>query len=346
MRLFGALTNAGLRCAFRLTFSIGTMLMKFRPLGDSGIEVSEIAFGSWLTTSGGVQKDRAIACVHRALDCGITLIDTANVYGRGAAEIVLAEALAGLPRDSYVLATKVYFPMSDTDRGLSRAQIHKQIDASLDRLKVDHVDLYQCHRYDTDTPLEETMEALSEVVRAGKARCIGFSEWPVDRIEAALAMPGVEKFVSSQPEYSLLHPDPDQAVIPLCARSGISQIVWSPLGQGLLTGKYQPGASIPADSRAASDTMNVAMRRQWMEPPVLEAIQRLRPIADQAGLSLAQFALAWVLREPNIAAAIIGASRPEQIDENVAASGHDVPADLFTQAEQILGAALAGDTQS
>ena len=315
--------------------------MKYRKLGDSGIEVSEIAFGSWLTTAGGVQKDQAIACVHRALDLGITLIDTANVYGRGAAEIVLAEALGGLPRDSYVLATKVYFPMSDTDRGLSRAQIHKQIDASLTRLKVDHVDLYQCHRYDADTPLEETMEALSEVVRAGKTRCIGFSEWPPDRIEAALALPGVAKFVSSQPQYSLLHPDPDREVIPLCARSGISQIVWSPLGQGVLTGKYKPGAPVPTDSRAASDAMNGALRRQWLEPPVLEAVQKLKPLADQAGLSLAQFALAWVLREPNVAAAIIGASRPGQVDENVAASGHDVPPGLFAEAERILEGVIA-----
>ena len=313
--------------------------MKFRKLGDSGIEVSEIAFGSWLTTSGGVQKDQAIACVHRALDVGITFIDTANVYGRGVAETVLAEALGGLPRDSYVLATKLFFPMSDTDRGLSRQQIHKQIDASLARLKVDHVDLYQCHRYDETTPLEETMQALTEVVKSGKARCIGFSEWPADKIEAALAMPGVAKFVSSQPQYSMLHRDPEQAVIPLCARSGISQIVWSPLGQGVLTGKYAPGGVVPSDSRAASDTMNVAFRKQWMEPQVLEAVQKLAPLAKQAGLSLAQFALAWVLREPNVAAAIIGASRPEQIDENVGASGREVPAALFTEAENILAQA-------
>ena len=316
--------------------------MKFRKLGDSGIEVSEIAFGSWLTTSGGVQKDQAIACVHRALDRGITFIDTANVYGRGAAETVLAEALGGLPRDSYVLATKLFFPMSDTDRGLSRVQIHKQIDASLARLKVDHVDLYQCHRYDETTPLEETMQALTEVVQSGKARCIGFSEWPADRIEAALAMRGVAKFVSSQPQYSLLHRDPEQAVIPLCARSGISQIVWSPLGQGVLTGKYAPGAPVPSDSRAASDTMNVAFRKQWMEPQVLEAVQKLSPLARQAGLSLAQFALAWVLREPNVASAIIGATRPEQVDENVGASDRAVPAALFTEAETILAQAGLG----
>ena len=311
--------------------------MKYRKLGNSDLQVSEIAFGSWLTTSGGVEKETAIACVHRALDRGITLIDTANVYGRGAAETVLGEALSGLPRDSYVLATKLYFPMSDTDRGLSRSQIHKQIDASLARLKVDHVDLYQCHRYDPDTPIEETMEALSEVVRAGKARYLGFSEWPADRIEAALALPGVEAFVSSQPEYSLLHRAPEQAVIPLCTRSGISQIVWSPLGQGVLTGKYAPGSAIPSDSRAAHGTMGSSFRQKWLTPPVLEAVQALRPLADQAGLTLAQFALAWVLREPNVAAAIIGASRPEQIDENVVASGHDVPAALFEKAEQIIG---------
>ena len=313
--------------------------MRYRKLGDSGIDVSEIAFGSWLTTSGGVEKDRAIACVHRALDKGITLIDTANVYGRGIAETVIGEALAGLPRDSYVLATKLYFPMSDTDRGLSRGQILKQIDASLARLKVDHVDLYQCHRYDADTPLEETMQALTDVVKAGKVRFIGFSEWPADKIEAALAMPSVARFVSSQPQYSLLHRAPERAVIPLCAKSGISQIVWSPLAQGVLTGKYRPGAAIPADSRAASDSMGAFLNRRWLEPRVLDAVASLEPLAAEAGLTLAQFALAWVLREPNVASAIIGASRPEQVDENAAASGHDVAPELFDRAERIIGAA-------
>jgi aryl-alcohol dehydrogenase-like predicted oxidoreductase len=312
--------------------------MKYRKLGDSGIDVSEIAFGSWLTTSGGVEKDRAIACVHRALDKGITLIDTANAYGRGIAETVIGEALAGLPRDSYVLATKLYFPMSDTDRGLSRAQILKQIDASLTRLKVDHVDLYQCHRYDTATPLEETMQALTEVVNAGKVRFIGFSEWPADKIAAALAMQGVAKFVSSQPQYSLLHRDPERAVIPLCAESGISQIVWSPLAQGVLTGKYRPGSAVPADSRAANDAMGAFLNRKWLEPRTLEAVLNLEPLAAEAGLTLAQFALAWTLREPNVASAIIGASRPEQIDENVVASGHAVAPELFDKAERIIGA--------
>jgi aryl-alcohol dehydrogenase-like predicted oxidoreductase len=315
--------------------------MKYRELGDSGMSVSEIAFGSWLTTAGGVQKDVAMACVHRALDLGITLIDTANVYGRGISESVLGEALAGVPRDSYVLATKLYFPMSDTDRGLSRAQILKQIDASLTRLRVEYLDLYQCHRYDHDTPLEETMAALSEVVRAGKARFIGFSEWPAEKIEAALALPNVVKFVSSQPQYSLLHRAPEEKILPLCEKSGISQIVWSPLGQGVLTGKYLPGQPIPDHSRAASESMGGAFRRQWLAPAVLQAVQALKPLAAEVNLTLAQFALAWVLREPNVAAAIIGASRPEQIDENVAASGHDVPAALFEKAEVIIAEALA-----
>src|SRR5258708_5996526 len=230
--------------------------MKYRPLGSSKIVVSEIAFGSWLNLSEGAAKDIAIACVHRALDRGITLIDTANVYGRGAAERVLGEALSGIRRDSYILATKLYFPMSSTDRGLSRAQIFKQLDASLARLQVSHVDLYQCRRCDTETPLEETMQALSEVVRSGKVRYLGFSEWPVDRVEAALAIPGVEKFVSSQPQYSLLHRDPERALIPLSSRTGISQIVWSPLAQGVLTGKYLPGGDVPRDSRAANDAIN------------------------------------------------------------------------------------------
>jgi aryl-alcohol dehydrogenase-like predicted oxidoreductase len=310
--------------------------MKLRQLGNSDLHVSEISFGTWLTTSGGVERDRAIACIHRSFDVGINFIDTANVYGRGASETVVGEALAGMARDSYVLATKVYFPMSDTDRGLSRAQILKQIDDSLRRLRTDHVDLYQCHRYDTETPLEETMTALTEIVRAGKARYLGFSEWPVEKVEEAAALPNVERFVSSQPQYSMLWPTPDDALIPLCARSGISQIVWSPLAQGILTGKYKPGAEIPADSRAAQESMNMHFRRQWLERPVLEAVEKIGAIAARADMSLTQFALAWVLREPNVASAIIGASRPEQVDENAAASGRDVPAELFAEAEALL----------
>jgi aryl-alcohol dehydrogenase-like predicted oxidoreductase len=313
--------------------------MNYRRLGSSELLVSEIAFGSWLNFSDAAHKDNAIACVHRALDRGITLLDTANVYGLGAAERVLGEALAGIKRDSYVLATKLYFPMSRTDKGLSRAQIYKQLDASLLRLKVDFVDLYQCHRYDADTPLEETMQALSEVVRAGKVRYIGFSEWPVERVQAALAIPGVEKFVSSQPQYSLLHRSPEQALIPVSTTRGISQIVWSPLAQGILTGKYRPGNRLPEDSRAANDAINGFVNQEWLKPTVLEAVQSLRPIAAIAGLTLAQFALAWVLRQSNVASAIIGASRPDQIDENAAASGHEVAAELFAKAEDILARA-------
>ena len=313
--------------------------MNYRKLGASNLLVSEIAFGSWLTFSNGASRKNAIACVHRALDRGITLFDTANVYGLGKAEKVMGEALHGVPRDRYVLATKLFFPMSDIDRGLSCQQVHKQIDASLDRLQVSYVDLYQCHRYDERTPLEETMRALTQVVQAGKARYIGFSEWPVDRIEAALAIPGVEKFVSSQPQYSLLHRDPERALLPLCERSGISQIVWSPLAQGFLTGKYMPGAPLPASCRAADLSLKGFINTNWFKPKMLQAIQDLKPLAAEAGLTLAQFALAWVLRQSNVAAAIIGASRPEQIDENVAASGHALSPELARRAEALIAAA-------
>ena len=309
--------------------------MRYRQLGSSDLQVSEISLGSWLTYSGGVAREQAQACVQAAFDAGINFIDTANVYGRGAAETLLGEVLAGRERSSYVLATKVYFSMSDTDRGLSAAQIHKQIDASLERLQTDYVDLYQCHRYDEDTPLPETMSALTEVVRAGKARYIGFSEWPAARIEQALALPDVERFVSSQPQYSMLYRAPEAEVIPLCAREHISQIVWSPLGQGVLTGKYLPGQPPPADSRAASPEMRGFIGRLTTEP-VLQAVQRLKPIAGQAGLTMAQLALAWVLREPNVASAIVGASRPEQVHANASASGIELSADTLAAIDDAL----------
>jgi aryl-alcohol dehydrogenase-like predicted oxidoreductase len=314
--------------------------LKYRRLGSSDLIVSEIAFGSWLNFNEGSEKKIAMACVRRALECGITLIDTANVYGLGAAERVLGEALGGVKRDSYVLATKLYFPMSRTDKGLSRAQILKQIDASLTRLKLDYVDLYQCHRYDAETPLEETMHALSEVVQAGKARYIGFSEWPMDRIEAAIKLGGVEKFVSSQPQYSLLHRSPEEGVLPLCAANGISQIVWSPLAQGVLTGKYLPGGKVPSNSRAANDSINGFLNNAWLQPRLLTAVQALKPLAERVGLTLSQFALAWVLRETNVAAAIVGASRAEQVEENAQASGREVPSEIFGQAEALIAAAL------
>lgn len=310
--------------------------MKYRQLGDSGISVSEICLGSWLTYGVGVEADSARACLDRAFDEGINFIDTANIYGRGAAETFLGDALKGRPRDSYVMATKLFFPMTDTDKGLSRAQVLKQVDASLTRLQTDYIDLYQCHRYDTETPIDETMEALSEVVRQGKARAIGFSEWSPQNIQDALAVPGTVKFVSSQPQYSMLWRRPEGKVIPLCAANGISQIVWSPLAQGVLTGKYKPGAPVPEGSRATSDAMGGFIGR-FLEPPVLEAVAKLAPLADEAGCTLAQFALAWVLREPNVAAAIVGASRPDQVSDNAKASGLVIDPALFAKAEAIVG---------
>ena len=294
--------------------------MLCRRLGSSDLNVSEISLGSWLTYGGGVSNRQAEACVEKAFDVGINFIDTANVYGGGGAEEFLGEVLARRPRDSYVLATKLYFPVNG-DRGLSREQVFKQIDLSLGRLRTDYVDLYQCHRYDQETPLEETMEALTEVVRQGKARYLGFSEWTADQIRAALALvPSVEKFVSSQPQYSLLYRVPEREVIPLCKDNGISQIVWSPLAQGALTGKYKPGQEPAAGTRAASQQMGWAMD-SYRDDEVLERVQRLVPIAEGLGVTMAQLALAWVLREDNVAAAIVGASRPEQVEENAGASG-------------------------
>jgi aryl-alcohol dehydrogenase-like predicted oxidoreductase len=310
--------------------------MKYRRLGSSDIEVSEISLGSWLTYSGGVEREQAAACVEAAFEEGINFIDTANVYGQGAAETLLGEVLAGRERSSYVLATKVFFPMSDTDRGLSAAQIHKQIDASLERLQTDYVDLYQCHRYDSDTPLEETMAALTEVVQAGKARYIGFSEWPAEQIERSLALPGVERWVSSQPQYSAIVRSPEAEVIPLCEREQISQIVWSPLAQGVLAGRYRPGQAPPADSRAASDSMGGFIGR-LMSDEILQAVERLRPVAEQAGLTMPQLALAWVLRQQNVASAIVGASRPEQVRANASASGIELDAETLAGIDEALG---------
>jgi aryl-alcohol dehydrogenase-like predicted oxidoreductase len=318
--------------------------MRYRQLGDSDLHVSEISLGSWLTYGVGVERDAAEACVRQALDEGINLIDTANAYGRGAAETFLGEVLADVPREDYVIATKVFFPMSTTDRGLSAAQIRKQLDASLARLRVDTIDLYQCHRYDRDTPLEETMDALSEAVRAGKVRYIGFSEWGPAHIQDSLDLHrdrGTEKFVSSQPQYSALWRRPEEKVFPLCAANGISQIVWSPLAQGVLTGKYPPGASPPEDSRAASDEMG-GMMGDFRTDAVLTAVQRLEPIADAAGVSMAQLALAWVLREPNVASAIVGASRPQQVADNAAASGLELDDDALAAIDGALEGAVLG----
>jgi 1-deoxyxylulose-5-phosphate synthase len=294
--------------------------MRYRRLGSSDLSVSEISLGSWLTYGGGVSNKRAQACVDKAFDVGINFIDTANVYAQGGAEEFLGEALAKRPRDSYILGTKLFWPMNG-DRGLSREQVFKQLDLSLGRLRTEYVDLYQCHRYDEETPLEETMAALTEVVRQGKVRYIGFSEWSAEQIKAALDLvPGVEKFVSSQPQYSILYRAPEREVISLSRENGISQIVWSPLAQGALTGKYKPGEEPPAGTRAASHQMGWSMD-SFRDDDVLEAVQKLIPIAEGLGITMAQLALAWVLREENVASAIAGASRPEQVEENASASG-------------------------
>jgi aryl-alcohol dehydrogenase-like predicted oxidoreductase len=303
-----------------------------RPLGDSNVRVSAIALGSWLNTQ------ETEACTRAAFEAGITFFDTANVYGRGAAERAWGEILSDYPRASYVLATKVYYPMSARDRGLSSAQIHKQLDASLARLRTDYVDLYQCHRYDDATPLEETMAALTEVVQAGKVRQIGFSEWPARRIREALSLPNTAKFVSSQPQYSALHRAPEADVIPLCAANGISQVVWSPLAQGVLTGKYRPGQRPPDDSRAASGERGRFIG-QFLQRATLERVERFVQVADAAGVTPSQLALAWVLREPNVAAAIIGASRPEQVLENAAAADIQLTPDTLKAIDDALAPA-------
>jgi aryl-alcohol dehydrogenase-like predicted oxidoreductase len=312
--------------------------MRYRTLGSSDLEVSEISLGSWLTYSGGVEAEQTRACTEAAFNSGINFFDTANVYGRGAAEAAWGEILADHPRDSYVLATKVWGQMSDdpADRGLSAPQIAKQIDASLARLRTDHVDLYQAHRFDSDTPIEETIEALQQVVADGKARYLGFSEWTPEQVQAAIDIAGPDLFVSSQPQYSMLWRAPEAEIFSLAAANGISQIVWSPLAQGLLTGKYKPGQPPPSDSRAASDAMNFAMG-MVMKDEALEAVQRLVPIAEGAGLTLPEMALAWVLRGPEVASAITGASRPGQVRENAAASGIELSADVLEAVDEALG---------
>ncbi len=310
--------------------------MQYRKLGNSDLDISEIILGSWLTYGVGVERDHAVACVNRAFDVGINFIDTANIYGKGAAETFLGEVLKGRDRSSYMLATKLFFPMTSTDRGLSAQQIHKQLDDSLKRLQTDYIDLYQCHRFDPNTPIEETMRGFTEVVHSGKVRFIGFSEWTPEQIQRALDIPNVVKFVSSQPQYSMLWRKPEDGVFQVCAEKGISQIVWSPLAQGILTGKYKPGQPPPAQSRATNPEMNHFMGPDLMNDKVLSAVQKLEPIARSLDLSMAQLALAWVLRQPNVAAAIIGASKPEQVTDNVGASGVKLSDDVLRQIDEII----------
>ncbi len=318
--------------------------MKTRRLGDSELEVTEISLGSWLTYSGGVEREHTEACTKAAFDAGINFFDTANVYGTGASEEAWGEILSDYDRSSFVLATKVFFPMSRRDKGLSAKQIRKQLDASLKRLRTDYVDLYQCHRFDSDTPIEETMEALTEAVDSGKVRYLGFSEWTPDQIRAGLEVEGAAKFVSSQPQYNMIWRAPEAEVFELCAEHGISQIVWSPLAQGVLSGKYEPGAEPPSDSRAASEEMGGFLDR-YLDDALLEAVQRLKPIADEAGLTMVQLALAWTLRRTELASAIIGASRPEQVHANAEAAGVDLSDDTLAAIDEALAGHVIEGTQ-
>jgi aryl-alcohol dehydrogenase-like predicted oxidoreductase len=295
--------------------------VEYRQLGDSDLRVSEICLGTWTTFGGSLDEDGAQALVDAALEQGVNFFDTANVYSEGRSEEVLGRTLAGRPRDSFVVATKVWAEAPDGGRGLSREQVLTQIDASLRRLQLDHVDLYQCHAYDEDVPVEETLGALTEVVDAGKARFIGVSNWSGDQIRNAVDLArehGFAKIVSSQPEYSLLNREPEQDVIPASRENGISQIVYSPLAQGVLSGKYRPGEEFGQGTRAYARNQFMS---EYLEEDVLQRVQRLRPIAEDLGVTMPQLALAWILRESNVASAIVGASRPEQLKDNAAASG-------------------------
>jgi aryl-alcohol dehydrogenase-like predicted oxidoreductase len=320
--------------------------MEFRYLGRSGLKISEITYGNWITHGGQVDDGTAQACVQAALDAGITSFDTADVYMNGAAETVLGNALAGERRESLEIFTKVYWPTGPggpNDMGLSRKHIRESIDASLRRLRTDYVDLYQAHRFDTETPLEETMQAFADVVRSGKALYIGVSEWTADQIRAgaALARELHVPFVSSQPQYSMLWRVIEDEVVPACREEGLSQIVWSPVAQGVLTGKYRPGEQPPAGSRATDTTGGGAsFVKGWMSDEVLTAVQGLSLVAEKVGLSMAQLAVAWVLQNDNVAAAIIGASRPEQVAENVEAAGVRLPAEVMSAIDDALGAAV------
>ncbi|MDQ4084647.1 MAG: aldo/keto reductase family protein [Actinomycetota bacterium] len=322
--------------------------MEFRNLGSSGLKISEIAYGNWLTHGSQIEEEQAKACVRQALDEGITTFDTADVYANTAAEEVLGRALEGERRESLEIFTKVYFPTGPgghNDHGLSRKHIHESIDASLRRLRTDHVDLYQAHRYDHETPLEETMEAFADVVRQGKALYIGVSEWTADQIREGhrLARELRIPFVSNQPQYSMLWRVIEAEVVPMCEQLGIGQVVWSPIAQGVLTGKYAPGARPPAGSRATDDKGGAEFISRWLDDDVLTRVQQLEPLADEAGLSMASLAVAWVLQNANVSAAIIGASRPEQVTENVKAAGVRLDADLLKKIDEILDPVVERD---
>jgi 1-deoxyxylulose-5-phosphate synthase len=319
-------------------------VVQYKRLGNGPLEVSRLSFGTWLTVAGGIGREQAARCIHAALDHGITLFDTANQYGAGEAERALGEALRAVPRDRYLIATKLYFPVgNEPDKGLSAAQIEKQLNRSLERLGTNVIDLYQCHRFDAETPLEETLTALDRAVQAGKVRAIGFSEWTAEQIDRATEIAtarGLEGFSSSQPQYSMLWRKPEAEVFAVCARHGIGNLAFSPLAHGVLTGKYRAGEPPPADSRAASTEMNIFMEtagRHYRSDYLLAAVEQLKPIAADLGLTMAQMALAWVLRRPEVASAIIGASRPEQIADNVRAAEIELPAEAVERVDQAVG---------
>jgi voltage-dependent potassium channel beta subunit len=314
--------------------------MRYRKLGVWGLRISEIGLGSWLTYGGSVEDKAAIDCIHRAFELGVNFFDTANVYRRGAAEEVTGRALKDFPREDYVLATKVYFPMGDgpNDRGLSRKHIMEQCHASLRRLGVDYVDLYQCHRSDGSTPLEETLRALDDIVSQGKALYVGVSMWSAELLDEAHRLQrklNLDPIVSNQPEYSMLTRDIEEDVLPVSKQLGIGQVVYSPIAQGVLAGKYKPGEQPAPGTRAATPGDSGFMER-FMRDDLLEAVQNLRPIADELGITMAQLAIAWVLREPGVSSAIVGATRPEQVNENVAASGIELPPEVLKRIDEVL----------
>ena len=318
--------------------------MKYRRLGNSGVKVSEVCLGSWLTFGNATEDETALNCIDRAYELGINFFDTANVYARGKSEEVVGRGLSKFPRDSYVVATKVFFQMTDgpmpNNKGLSRKHIREQCEASLKRMGLDYIDLYQCHRYDTETPLEETLCALDDLVSQGKVLYVGFSQWSPAQIAEAVAMQRsrhLDRFVSSQPDYNMLSRGIEKEIIPLCEREGIGQIVYSPLAQGLLTGKYTPGQPPPPGTRASDPKQNMFLNRGELDNAQLERIQKLKPIAEQVGLSMAQLALAWCLRQKNVSSVIIGASRPDQVDDNAGAVG----ATLSPETLQAIETALA-----
>lgn len=322
--------------------------MEFRNLGRSGLKISEIAYGNWLTHGSQVEEDAARACVRAALDEGVTTFDTADVYAGTRAEEVLGRALEGQRREGLEIFTKVYWPTGPgvNDRGLSRKHVFESIHGSLRRLRTDYVDLYQAHRFDYETPLEETLRAFDDLVRQGKVLYVGVSEWRAEEIERALKIAdemGFDRIVSSQPQYSMLWRVIEEEVVPLCEREGVGQIVWSPIAQGVLTGKYKPGQPLPEGSRATDDKGGADMIKRYLDDDLLTRVQNLRPVADDLGLSMAQLAIAWTLQNPNVSAAIVGASRPEQVADNVRAAGVKLDADVMKRIDEILGETVIRD---